>query len=411
MKWLLIGWVVLKECIEILLSFFNIKYSTGKNRKIPAHLESTITEDRYLLSKQYLKDHSYFGILNGALDLLVTILLLLSISPILESLVKIYSKSTIWQGLLFFGSIFFINFIISIPFSLYETFKIEAKYGFNKTTYRTFIMDSIKSLLVSILLGGFLLSGFMVILIRYPFWWWRLSIASSLFLVFAMWLFPVFLLPLFNRFKPLEEGELKDTIVSFTTSHHININKIFVMDASTRSTHGNAFLTGMGFSRRLVLFDTILDYPKEEILSIIAHEWGHHIHHDIYKQLFTSILSFIGILYLSNLLFVSGIIQKSFFVQAPYSLLFYSFALISPVLFYLSSITNFIIRKQEYDADLFSLLTTKDLNPAIKSLKRLISDNLSNLNPHPLYRIFYYTHPAPEERIQFLIKKAGENKI
>jgi STE24 endopeptidase len=273
------------------------------------------------------------------------------------------------------------------------------------------VIDSLKSILITFLLGGLFLSGILIILEKYNFWWWRLSIASSLFLLIAIWLFPVFLLPLFNKFKPLEAGDLKETIIDFTSRNKINVNKIFVMDASTRSTHGNAFLTGIGFSRRLVLFDTILDYPKEEILSIIAHEWGHHQHYDIHRQLFTSILSFIAILYLSNLLFISGTINSAFGVVAPYSLLFYSFTLISPILFFLSPISNYLIRKQEYEADLFSLLMTKDLNSAVNSLKRLIRDNLSNLNPHPLYRIFYYTHPAPEERIQFLIKKANENNI
>jgi len=410
-KTVLLGWIIFNEVVMVVLEIMNVRFSRSKNRKIPPLLASIITEDRFKRSLEYLKDHTLFGINRTIFNLLFTLLSLLSIAPWLERLVFHQSSRVIWQGLLYFGLLFLINFVISIPFSLYEDFRIEAKYGFNKTTYRLFFADSLKSFMITVLLGGLFLSGILYILINNTFWWWQLSIASSLFLVVAIWVFPVFLMPLFNKFKPLDEGDLKDAIIDFTSKNKININKIFVMDASTRTSHGNAFLTGIGFSRRLVLFDTILTYPKEEILSIIAHEWGHQKHNDIYRQLVTSILSFVLILFVSNILYVSGIIEKAFLVKTPYSLLFYSFTMISPILFFLSPLTNFLIRKQEYSADLFSLRMTKDLSPALSSLKRLISDNLSNLNPHPLYRLFYYTHPAPEERIQHLVDQAKLDKI
>ena len=407
----MLGWIIFNELVIVMLEVLNLKFSRNKNRKIPPPLASIITEDRFKRSLEYLKDHTLFAINRNILTLLFTLLVLLKIAPWLERLIINQSTSIIWQGLLYFGFLFLINFMISIPFSLYENFRIEDKYGFNKTTYRLFFADSLKSFIVTILLGGLFISGILYILIKNTFWWFPLSIASSLFMVVAMWVFPVFLMPLFNKFKPLDEGDLKEAIIDFTSKNKININKIFVMDASKRSTHGNAFLTGIGFSRRLVLFDTILTYPKEEILSIIAHEWGHQKHNDIYRQLVSSILSFVFILFLSNILYSSGIIEKAFLVKTPYSLLFYSFTMISPILFFLSPLTNFLIRKQEYAADLFSLLMTKDLPSAQTSLKRLISDNLSNLNPHPIYRLFYYTHPAPEERIQHLVDQARLNKI
>jgi STE24 endopeptidase len=411
LKYFFLGWIILKEVVVIVLEVINLHFSKNKNKVIPSSLQSIITKDRFKRSLEYLKDRTLFGINRTVFNLLFTLLLLILVAPWLERLVIHQSTSIIWQGLLYFGLIFLINFMISIPFSLFEDFRIEAKYGFNKTTYKLFFKDSLKSFIITILLGGLFLSGILYILIKNTFWWFPLSIASSLFMVVAIWVFPVFLMPLFNKFKPLDEGDLKETIIDFTSKNKININKIFVMDASTRSTHGNAFLTGIGFSRRLVLFDTILTYPKEEILSIIAHEWGHQKHNDIYRQLVSSILSFVVILFLSNLLFISGTINSAFGVVTPYSLLFYSFTLISPILFFLSPITNYLIRKQEYEADLFSLLMTKDLNSAVISLKRLIRDNLSNLNPHPLYRVFYYTHPAPEERIQHLVDQARLNKI
>ena len=333
-KTVLLGWIIFNEVVMVVLEIMNVRFSRSKNRKIPPLLASIITEDRFKRSLEYLKDHTLFGINRTIFNLLFTLLSLLSIAPWLERLVFHQSSRVIWQGLLYFGLLFLINFVISIPFSLYEDFRIEAKYGFNKTTYRLFFADSLKSFMITVLLGGLFLSGILYILINNTFWWWQLSIASSLFLVVAIWVFPVFLMPLFNKFKPLDEGDLKDAIIDFTSKNKININKIFVMDASTRTSHGNAFLTGIGFSRRLVLFDTILTYPKEEILSIIAHEWGHQKHNDIYRQLVTSILSFVLILFVSNILYVSGIIEKAFLVKTPYSLLFYSFTMISPILFF-----------------------------------------------------------------------------
>lgn len=406
-----IGWFVLNRLVILFLEVLNLNFSRNKKRRIPAPLESIITPDRFKLSIDYLKDRTLFRLFRGTLELFFTLFLIIIIAPGLEKFVLIHFSSTLWQGLFYFGILFLFNFIVSIPFSLYEDFHIEKKYSFNKSTYKIFFTDSIKSILITFLLGGFLLSGILFYLNKYTIWWWQLSILSSLTLICAIWLFPIILYPFFNKFKPLEDGELKNAIINFATLNQININKIFVMDASKRSIHGNAFLTGMGSSRRIVLFDTILDYPKNEILSIIAHEWGHHKNHDIYKQLFTSILSFITILFLSNLLFMSGTIQKAFIVQTPYSILFYSFSLISPIIFFLSPLTNFLIRKQEYEADKFSLLMTGDLSSSLDSLKRLIRDNLSNLNPHPIFRLFYYTHPAPAERIEHLLKLADQYKI
>jgi STE24 endopeptidase len=237
-------------------------------------------------------------------------------------------------------------------------------------------------------------------------WWWQFTLLVIAFFFVSMWIGPTILMPLFNRFTPMEEGEMKTALQQFAQENKIPMKKIFVMDASKRSSHGNAFFTGIGPTQRLVLYDTLLSYPAEEVLSIIGHEWGHWKHRDVWRQLGVIVILVTVLFYTANLLFNANWIQTIFHVSERYTVLYYTMMLVSPILFFVQPVMNYFIRMQEFAADSFSARLIKSPVPGMQSLKRIISDNLSNLHPHPLYRIWNYTHPAPEERIQALKKMA-----
>jgi len=222
------------------------------------------------------------------------------------------------------------------------------------------------------------------------------------FFFISLWIGPVLLMPLFNRFTPLEEGELKEAIHQFSAKHLIPVNRIFVMDASKRSTHGNAFFTGIGPTQRLVLYDTLLSYPQEEILSIIGHEWGHWKHKDIWRQIGWLLVIETGLFLLANWLFNTGWIQSGFHVSTTHAVLFYTLSFLTPILFFIEPVISLLTRTQEFSADQFSAKLLGKTEPGIQGLKRIMRDNLANLHPHPLYKTWFYSHPAPEERIQAL---------
>lgn len=402
MIWIAFIFLFIKYYTELSLYLLNLRFALKKEHRIPAILEDIITQDKFEKSKEYLKDNTYFHITQKAIDFMILLILLFFIVPFLENLAKLYFTHPIWQGLLFFGSIFFIAFLFSIPFSFYGNFIIEKKYGFNKMSIKVFFLDLLKELVMTIILGSFLLCAVLYV-VQSPIWWWKFSLIFLGFFFISLWIGPVILMPLFNKFTPLPEGELKETILQFSTKHHIPARKIFVMDASKRSTHGNAFFTGIGPSQRLVLYDTLLSYPPEEILSIIGHEWGHWKHRDIWRQLVWLLTIETGLFLLANCIFNSGLIQNNFQVSSLHAVLFYTFSFVTPILFFMEPILSLSTRKQEFSADSFSAKLIGNTEPGINSLKRLIRDNLSNLHPHPVYKTWFYSHPAPEERIQALL--------
>jgi len=268
-------------------------------------------------------------------------------------------------------------------------------------TARTFWLDLFKNFLTTVLLGGLLLWPVLLV-VQSPIWWWKFSLIMLGFFFISLWIGPVLLMPLFNRFTPLEEGELKEAIHQFSAKHLIPVNRIFVMDASKRSTHGNAFFTGIGPTQRLVLYDTLLSYPQEEILSIIGHEWGHWKHKDIWRQIGWLLVIETGLFLLANWLFNTGWIQSGFHVSTTHAVLFYTLSFLTPILFFIEPVISLLTRTQEFSADQFSAKLLGKTEPGIQGLKRIMRDNLANLHPHPLYKTWFYSHPAPEERIQAL---------
>lgn len=401
MIWIAVVLLLIQYYADLCLRLLNLRYAFRKEHAIPALLEDVITQEKFEKSKEYLKDNTHYQITRKAIDFAILIMWLLFFIPVLEKVVMRYFNHPVWQGLLFFGMIFLVSFLVDIPFSLYDNFIIEKKYGFNTMNARTFWLDLFKNFLMTILLGGFLLWPVLLV-VQSPVWWWKFSLIMMGFFFISLWIGPVFLMPLFNRFTPLEEGELKEAIHQFSAKHLIPVNKIFVMDASKRSTHGNAFFTGIGPTQRLVLYDTLLSYPQEEILSIIGHEWGHWKHKDIWRQIGLLLVIETGLFLLANWLFNTGWIQTNFQVSTAHAVLFYTLSFLTPILFFIEPVISLLTRTQEFSADQFSAKLLGKTEPGIQGLKRLIRDNLANLHPHPLYKTWFYSHPAPEERIQAL---------
>lgn len=400
--WIFLIFIVGKELVHAYLNLRNLKYSLY-HKKVPEILKDLITEENLRKAQDYLKDNTIFGFINQVFDLIFTLVFLFLFYPYIEKFVSSITSSFILQGLLFFGVSGLMNLILSLPFEVYDTFVIEQKYGFNTMTPKTFILDIIKSIILSIILGAPILSLLLYIIKTDPNFWWKFALVIILFELFVYYIYPILIAPLFNKFTPLEEGDLKNRIIEIANKAGFKVNNIFVMDASRRTKKQNAYLTGFGKTRRVVLYDTMLSYPQEEILAVLAHELGHHKKKHIPKLLILSMAFYLLYIYLTFFVYKNAPFSKYFGINKQFSILLYSFLFVSSIFYFINPLVNALSRKFEYEADRFSAEILEDPYPLINALKRLIKENLSNIYPDPLFRTWYYSHPAPVERIYNLL--------
>ncbi|ABR30229.1 peptidase [Thermosipho melanesiensis] len=387
---------------DTVLSIWNVNYSSRKTT-VPEVLRDRFSEEYLKNSSMYLKDVTMVNVILNLINTLISLIFIFWGFTYFENFVLKITDSLILQGLFFFGIIWIIYKILSLPTEIYRNFVIEARYGFNTMTPKIFVSDFLKSLLVTAILFIPLISFLLWILETDNNWWWKISIFFVGFQLLMLLIYPLYLAPLFNKFTPLKDEKLKEKIKDILKKASINISEIYVMDASKRTKKKNAFLTGMGKSRRLVLFDTILNYPEEEILAIIAHELGHYKYKHIPKLLGLNLIFYTFVFYLVNLVYNYLAKGNIFNVSQPYSLFVYSFLFIESLIFFMLPLLNYLQRKFEYQADEFSakVIGSKYM---ISSLKRIIKENLINLNPLPLYKIWHFNHPSPEERIKKLLQ-------
>ncbi|HOJ92572.1 MAG TPA: M48 family metallopeptidase [Dictyoglomaceae bacterium] len=406
--WIFIGLLLLKEIVDIYLDWRNVKHST-KFKDIPEEFRDVISQETLEKSQNYLKDTTKLGFYSEAVDILFTLLLIFIGYPTFERFVGSFTNSFILQGLLFFGIVGALSMIISLPFSIYSNFVIEGKYGFNTMTPKVFLMDMIKSILISVILGVPILSLLLFVIKNDPNFWWKFALVAIVFELFVSFIHPLLIAPLFNKFTPLEDEDLKEKIIDLGKKVGFDIKNVFVMDASKRTKKQNAYLTGFGKSRRVVLYDTILSYPQEEILAVFAHELGHYKKRHIPLMLLLSTVFYVVYIYITFIFYKLAPFSQYFNIQKEYTILIYAFLLSSSIFYFISPIVNALSRKMEYDADRFSADLLGKSNPLINALKRLEKENLGNLYPDPLYRTWYYSHPAPTERIYALLDlKKGE---
>ncbi|RAP37171.1 peptidase M48 [Candidatus Marinamargulisbacteria bacterium SCGC AAA071-K20] len=399
---IILSFYILFFLIDTIVDILNVKHI---QTELPEEFKAVYDSEKYQKSQEYLRECTRFSLIKSSFNLLVTVpFIVLGGFNLVDQLSRQFNFSSIVTGLLFFGLLSLGSFVIDIPFSLFSTFVIEKKYGFNKTTFSTFVIDILKSLLLSVVIGAPILA-----LILWFFEsnganaWLYCWLALTAIQIVLMFVAPILIMPLFNKFEPLEEGELKTSILDYAKKENFSLKGLFTMDGSKRSTKSNAYFTGFGQFRRIVLFDTLIkNHSVNELLTIVAHEMGHYKKKHIFKMIVVSIISsgfmfFILSLFLNNALLFEAFKMDHISVYA--SLVFFSF-LYSPIETILSVFSNISSRKHEFEADAYAVDTTNLHKDLVSGLKKLSVDNLSNLSPHPLKVFLEYSHPPVLERIK-----------
>ncbi len=388
--------------LNIIAEMLNLRtLSTG----LPKEFEGVYDSNSYKKSQEYTRTRTKFGIIESTFSIIVTLVFWFAGGfNYLDQIVRNWNLANIWTGLIYIGILVLMRSILSLPFSIYSTFIIEERFGFNKTTPATFIFDLIKGLLLAVVLGGPLLIGILAFF-QYAgdLAWLYCWIVASVFILFVQFIAPTWIMPLFNKFTPLESGELKNAILSYAQSVNFSLRDVFMMDGSKRSSKSNAFFTGFGKNKRIALFDTLIQkHTVSELVAVLAHEIGHYKKKHIMQGIIISILH-MGIIFFSMSLFISQReLFDAFFIQSisVYAGLLFFGLLFTPIEFLLSLALNVLSRKNEYEADRFSVETIEKSEAMIDALKKLSVDNLSHLTPHPFYVVLNYSHPPVLERIK-----------
>ena len=407
-----LAFFILRSVIQVILNRLNISYLRQYGDTVPDVFRDTVDQEKLKKIRAYTIDSAGFGILSNLASQAFFLLILLSgFLPWLVQIIQRPGWGGIVQGLVFFAALSLLANLFQIPFDLYETFIIENRYGFNTKTLGLWIADLLKGLVLSALLGGILLGLFLSLATHGGRRWWLWAwVFAGAFELLMIWLYPVILAPLFNKFVPVEDPELVRRVEALMQKAGLRSQGVFKMDASRRSRHTNAYFTGLGKSKRIVLFDTLMDsHSPEEIEAVLAHEIGHWKRKHVLKQLIlVEILSLAGFYLLSRLL-PWPLVYQTFGFPEPllYAGLLLIGALFSPLGFFAHPAQAAFSRRMEREADDYALKSILSAGPLVQAFKRLAADNLSNLTPHPLYAWFYYSHPPMVERILRLQKGAA----
>lgn len=404
--WLIIAIIIFDYLLEKFLDYLNY---TKMQESVPEELTGIYDEEKYRKSQQYEKVNLSFSMITGTFSfILILVLLFTQGFAFLDNYVISVSQNEYLRTLLFFGILGLGMDLISIPFQVYGTFVIEERFGFNKTTPATFIFDKIKSWLLSVIIGGGLLMFIMWAWNETGNWFWLIVMGGiSGFMIFMTMFYSRLIVPLFNKQIPLEDGSLKSAIVIFSEKAGFKIDNIFSIDGSKRSTKANAYFSGMGAKKRIVLYDTLInDLDEEEIVAVLAHEVGHYkLKHVIIGLVMSLVQSALLIWLLSiaisrpELSLALGASSPSFYMgMIAFGLLF------SPISTIIGIFTNMISRKHEYKADAYAAGYGYG-SMLIAGLIKLSVANLSNLTPHWLYVFFNYSHPTLLQRRDAILNK------
>ena len=398
---------LLRSGVQIFLSWLNISHLHRYGTTVPEIFQDTIDPEKLGKISAYTVDSENFSMVATLANQgLFLVILLSGFLPWLVKAISLWKYGQIVSGLIFFAALSIFANLLRIPFSLYEAFVIEERYGFNVMTFKVWVSDLFKSILIGALMGGLLL-GLLLVLVIYggKVWWiWAWMLVGG-FELLLLWLYPVVILPLFNKFDPIENTGLENRIRALIEKVGLRAKGILKMDASKRSKHTNAFFIGLGRTKRIVLFDTLLaSHTEEEMLAVLAHEAGHWKKKHILRMLVPlEILSLVSFFVVAKLLNWPLIYQTFGFQELPiYVGLFFIGTFISLLGFFAGPLESAISRKFEREADDFGLELIGTAEPMTSALKRLASENLANLRPHPLYAWFYYSHPPLVERIERL---------
>lgn len=389
--------------LDLFSELLNMKALKGD---VPDEFKDTFEQEDYTKSQDYTKVKTKFGIIESTFSLAVFLVFWLAGGfEWLDQLVRGWVDGEVTRGLLYIVLLYVGNMILSLPFEIHSTFKIEEEFGFNKTTPKTFIMDQVKGLALGAIIGLPILA-----LILWLFGKWELAWLYAFFLVTGFSLLltyvaPKWIMPLFNEFKPLEDGELKDEIHSMAEKCEFPLTEVSVMDGSKRSGKSNAFFTGFGKNKKIALFDTLIEkHTVAELVGVLAHEIGHFKKKHILQSMILGIVQMGVTFYLMSLFMKNEGLFKAFGVQETsvyLSLIFFGL-LYTPISKVISIFMTILSRKNEFEADAYAAEVTGKPEVMVDALKKLSKDNLSNLTPHPFYVWLNYSHPPVLERIEAL---------
>jgi STE24 endopeptidase len=403
--WIIISIIIFNFCFEKVLSYLNFQYSKKPFKSTVADIYD---KEKYNKWRNYENANYKFSSLSSVISFIgILLMFLFEGFALVDSIAEQISAHPILNALIFFAILSVASDILSLPFSLYHTFVIEQKFGFNKTTVKTFFLDKLKSIILSFILGGGIFS---IIIYLYNLnqvnFWIYAWIVVSLFSIFMAEFYSVIIVPLFNKQTPLEEGELRTEIEKFSEKVGFKLQNIFIIDGSKRSSKSNAYFTGLGKKKRIVLYDTLVkDLSTQEIVAVLAHEIGHFKKKHIQKSLIISLINTAVIFYIFSIIVGNPDLSKALGVNSPkfhIGLIVFGI-LYSPISDILDIFMNIFSRKNEREADTFAG-ENYEKESLIAGLKKLASKNLSNLNPHPFYVFMNYSHPPIAERIELLNK-------
>ena len=401
--YIIIGILILDFVIDKYIDHLNAKHFDDE---IPNELKDVYNQEEYFKSQAYKKENYRFSLITSTFSIVITLCFFIFEGfAWVDGFARSFSSNEISVALIFFGVIMIGSDILNTPFSYYQTFIIEEKFGFNKTSKRLFLVDKIKGWLLSAIIGG----GILAIIIWFyektgDLFWIYAWLFIGLFTIFMTMFYSSLIVPLFNKQTPLEEGDLKESIYAFSEKAGFTVNNIYVIDGSKRSTKANAYFSGFGAKKRIVLYDTLInDLSTEEIVAVLAHEIGHYKKKHVMINMFVSLLLTGITLFLFSLMINNAILSEALSVEMPsFHIGLITFGILySPISELTGILMNYMSRKFEYQADNYAKMkyNGEDL---VSSLKKLSRNSLSNLTPHKTNVFVHYSHPTLLQRVKNL---------
>lgn len=396
----IIGIVVAEFILEFTLDVLNY---LQLSKPLPDSIASVYEANKLKTSVSYQKEHGHVGFVTDTITFAITLTLLLTGAfGALDAFLSAYLSNPTLHSLAFFGILYIASDVLSIPVELYTTFSIEQRYGFNKMDAKTYILDKLKGYLLTIIIGGGIISVLLLLLQWMGAnFWWIFWVFISAFMVLINLFYTSLIVPLFNKLTPLPDGELKTAIMNYCHKVQFPLDNLFVIDGSKRSTKANAYFSGFGKKKKVVLYDTLIqNHTTDELVAVLAHEVGHYKHRHIIQSLILSIIT-VGItLYvLSLMVFNSNLSIALGAAETKIHINLIAFGILySPISTLTGLLMSIFSRKNEYQADAYAK-NTFSAAPLATALKKLSVDNLSNLNPHKAYVFFHYSHPTLAQRL------------
>ncbi|MBL3658467.1 M48 family metallopeptidase [Fulvivirga sediminis] len=404
--YIILGIITIDFMVDQLLDYLNHK---SKRVDLPEEIASFYDESKYRKSQEYQKVSGKFSFITSSFSFIISFLMLsLGGFGYLDQLLRPYFDNEVWLSLAYFGVLYVVSDVVNLPFQWYSTFVIEERFGFNKTTPKTFVLDKLKGYVLSAVLGCVLIGALLYLILNIgENFWLYFWLVASVFILFVNMFYTSLILPLFNKLTPLEDGELKSAIQTYSEKIDFPLDSIYVIDGSKRSNKANAFFSGLGKKKKIVLYDTLINnHTNEELVAILAHEVGHFKKKHILYGFAISILQIGVMLFLmSKMIYNENLSLALGAEQMGVHLNLLAFGLLySPISTLLGIAMNIFSRKNEYEADAFAR-DTYNGDSLSTALKKLSVDNLSNLYPHPAYVFVNYSHPPLLARLAAISKR------